>query len=153
MIDCFDFETLIKELDKDLDKGFSNIAEIAKDKWKQMIIDRFYNAYSPKEYITTYQVLDSLSILNVSYSGGMHEIQIGYDDSKIERIEYISRYGNERVAHEFDNMGWLFEYGDIIGHKDGGIRALDDMIKYSKSEEFVNDFKKEMHKLGYTFIK
>lgn len=141
--------SFFNKVNKSINKTTEEIAEEVLADWRELIWTEFYlDLPESTRYKRSYETINSLSFLKVNKVNGNIEIEIGYDDSKINTFPNSAGY---YISHENpENMGSMFEWAEpygIFGHEP--IHAVDEMLKQLQSNWFKNKFKELMNKKGY----
>lgn len=144
------FESLFLEIEKNMNEVLIN--EISQELitiWTQLLYDNFYAVYSPHSYNRTFQILSSLSVLNVSKSGsGKTYVSIGYDMKSLEQ-GLNNGVWNQHEDPKLDMRIEVGYKGGVLGHDPSGIHAIDEMYVLLNSPKFKEMFNQKMRVRGF----
>lgn len=143
------YESLFKQIEIDMNDVLIN--EISQELitiWTQMLYTNFYAVYDNYSYERTYEILSSISVLNVSKSGsGKTYVSIGYDMNSLTQGD-----NNGWAQHEDPKLDMRIESGykgGVMGHDPRGINSLDELYSLLNSPKFKEMFNQRMRSRGY----
>ncbi len=145
------FDSLFKELEISVSEVLTvQLADNIIEVWTEHLWSDFYRAVPEGDsYTRTYELLASLSVLNVTKSGsGQIYLSIGYDPSKMS----IKQNGMWTQHKDRDKLGEMVEYGldgGIRNHSPEGTRTIEDVLAYVNSKAFIDRFNNIMKSKGY----
>ena len=146
------YTEMFKDINNGIERAMESVAEIVRDIWRDLVEEKFYSVYEPSTYIRTFESIDAITSFPVTKVGGNYMVEISYDESKLITRRPASG-GDWGVHTSPSEQGGFIEWGWEMpnGQFRQGAHAIEEMMRYVKSNDFVALFKNEMRKLGYTF--
>lgn len=127
-----DIEEVKKQVLKDMAEDIHSILYIYTQNW--------YNAKDPSTYDRTYEFINSLTIRFINED----EVEIGFDASK---MTLGTNNGWQQHEDRFYPLSQIIDEGWEF--RTDGSHALEEAIKYMKSNAFITEVKNTFIKYGY----
>lgn len=148
------YDDLFKDMEKELIKSLKDMAKIIRDEWTKLIELNFYNKFSPELYSRTFEILNSITVFNIEKNGDLYTIKIAYDEDKINYYPEENGLWNKHADYNGEFiMDYLVEYGWNHYYKGThtqheGSHAFEEMLVYTRSPRFINDFTNQIRKFN-----
>lgn len=157
-----DLERMLKYIEKQAQDSLRLVSLEVEKMMKDYIIDKLYNAYTPHDYVRTYNYINSLTVKRVyKNNNGELETEIYFDPNKIYSAEVHDRYWNQHMSLNGDTTWggkpiskWLpiwIEHG-VSGSKwdREGIKVVENILKeLDGNKKFKEMMEKELRKKGF----
>lgn len=158
-----DLKRMLQYVEKQAKDALRLVSLEVEKMMKDYIIDALYNSYTPKDYLRSYNYINSLTVKKVyKNSTGELETEIFFDPDKIYSREVEDSYWNQHMSVNGDSMWdgrpiseWIpifIEHG-VSGSKwdRDGIEVVDNIIKKLKDDKaFKNMMMRELIRKGFT---
>lgn len=158
-----DLKRMLQYVEKQAKDALRLVSLEVEKMMKDYIIDALYNSYTPKDYLRSYNYINSLTVKKVyKNSAGELETEIFFDPDKIYSREVEDSYWNQHMSVNGDSMWdgrpiseWIpifIEHG-VSGSKwdRDGIEVVDTILKeLNSNSNYKKMMMKELIKKGFT---
>lgn len=157
-----DLKRVLQHLEKQTQDALRLVSLEVEKMMKEYVIKALYNSYSPKDYLRSYNYLNSLTVKRVyKNSAGGLETEIFFDPNKIYSREVEDSYWNQHMSVSGDSMWngkpiskWIpvfMEHG-VSGSKwdRDGIEVVDTILKeLNNNSKYKNMMMSQLKKKGF----
>jgi hypothetical protein len=154
---------ILKTIDNDMILSLDKIGKHIKDLLTRTLETRWYSSYTPKDYIRTRQLIDSLSVSKAKKIAGMYAVHIYFDDAKIFPMD--SPEPGKFPAHKNITDGQSsyqgMTYGELLPmwiehgqhssiHSYTGVHAVEDTRNFLIQDQYLkNNIIEYLKEAGY----